>query len=66
MNDENPIYYKKISNHDIECGVFCSWSHVCEKEFELNEVAILQNGNTFHIMCFKELYPDLKIHVLRD
>lgn len=65
MNDENPIYYYKINNHDIERGMFCSWA-VCEKEFESNEVVVLQNGNTFHIACFKEVYPDIKIHVLRD
>ena len=65
MNDENPICYNKISNHDIECGVFCSLV-VCEKDFKLNEVVVLQCGNLFHIGCFRELSPDLKIHVLRD
>jgi hypothetical protein len=65
MNDENPTYYKKMNDHDIECGVFCSLA-VCEKEIKLNEVVVLQYGNLFHIGCFREFDPDLKIHVLRD
>ena len=66
MNDENPTYYKKIDSHDIDRGAFCSRVR-CEKEdFKLNEVAVLQYGNLFHVGCFRAFDPDLKIHVLRD
>ena len=46
--------YHKITNHDIECGCFCSDGE-CAQEFDTpGEIVIETYSNLFHIKCFGE------------